>query len=487
MLKDCISSIADPLLFICNLSFEKGIFPDRVKISKVIPVFKKGSKTIMSNYRPISITNPVGKILEKLMHSRMVKYLEKFNLIYDYQFGFRKNHSTTIAVIDVVNMIQNYLHEGKYVMGIFMDLQKAFDTVNINILLAKLEHYGFRGNALRWFKSYLEGRSQFTEVNKVLSSTKMLNCGVPQGTVLGPLLFLLYINDISNSVVNSNIKLCADDSNLFVTANNLSDLFQIANDELLNLSHWISANKLHINYDKTNFMIFDPFHKIKNKPLHYQHHKLSFSNHIIERVHCVRYLGLLIDDQLNWTDHINYLIGRVSSVMGILYRYKNVLPWNCKKNIYFALVHSIIIYGIEVYANTCKKYLKPLITKCNSLLRILQDKPRRTHVYDLYSTYNTLPIEQLFELYTLKFVHRCLYDCNNMPQLISEWFKRGSNTHTHNTRNKNNFSIQSKHNPKSILFYGPLMWSKLSAALQNNPSLKSFMKQHKIFLLNSIA
>ena len=159
---------------------------------------------------------------------------------------------------------------------------------------------------------------------------------------------------------------------------------------------------------------------------------------------------------------------------------------NCKRNIYFALAHSIIVYCIEVYANTNKKHLKPLITKCNSLLRLLQNKPRRTHIYDLYSTFNTLPIDLLFQFYTAKFVHRCLYDSLNMPHIISNWFSRGSNTHTYNTRHKNNFFIQSSICPKSILFYGPLMWSKLLPDLQNNPSLKLFMKQYKIFLLNSM-
>jgi len=201
-------------LFSCNLCFDNGVFPEKLKISKIIPVFKKGSRTAVSNYRPISITSPFAKLMEKLMYSRLITYLDKFNLLYDYQFGFRKNFSTLFAVIDVVNIINEELFDGKLVMGIFMDLQKAFDTVNIDILVHKLEHYGVRGTCLSWFKSYLINRSHYTVLNGIKSDTRVSQCGVPQGTVLGPLLFLIYINDISNVVSDSKLKLFADDSNL---------------------------------------------------------------------------------------------------------------------------------------------------------------------------------------------------------------------------------------------------------------------------------
>ena len=157
LLKACINSIVHPLLYICNLSFNRGIFPDQLKTTKVIPIFKKGIKTDITNYRPISLTNPVSKVIEKLLYTRMISFLEKFKILYDFQYGFRKNHSTSIAVLDVINMIQNESYNGNYVLGIFMDLQKAFDTVNIQILLSKLDHYGFRGlNCINWFKSFFK-------------------------------------------------------------------------------------------------------------------------------------------------------------------------------------------------------------------------------------------------------------------------------------------------------------------------------------------
>jgi hypothetical protein len=418
------------------------------------------------------------------MHSRLTSYLNKYNFLYDYQFGFRKNHSTSLAVVDVISMIQNELYNGKLIMGVFMDLQKAFDTVNFSILIDKLEHYGIRETCLNWFKTYLIGRTQFTIVNTYSSNVIKTSCGIPQGTVLGPLLFLLYINDIVNSTTNSQIKLFADDSNLFIIGDNIDVLYEVANKELCNLSRWVCANKLHINYDKTNFMIFQP--RSVKASVSVTAKKLIFNNHIIDQVHSVKYLGILIDDKLSWTDHINYVTGKISSVIGILYRFKHVLPMNCKRNIYFSLIYSNLIYGVEVYANTNYIHLKPLTVKCNRLLRMLQNKSRRTHLYDLYSTFNTLPVDLLFKYYTVKFMHRCLYDTANIPKVISNWFTRGSDIHFHNTRHKNNFFIKSNLNPKSILFYGPSLWSKLPPDLQNNSNINSFLKFYKKLLLSNL-
>jgi len=418
----------------------------------------------------------------------MYNYLDKFKILYDYQFGFRKNYSTSVAVIDVVNMIQNQLYNGKYVMGVFMDLQKAFDTVNFNILIDKLEHYGIRGNYLNWFKSYLIGRTQFAVINDAPSNIRTTTCGIPQGTVLGPLLFLLYINDIANAVTDSQIKLFADDSNMFIIGDNPKSLFDRANKDLSNLSRWINVNKLHINYDKTNFMIFEPKFRINNNNNYntLTSMKLFLNGNEIQCVHSVKYLGVIIDDQLNWTDHIKHVTSKVSSMIGIMYRNNHFLPPYCKKNIYFALIHSVLIYCIEVYANVNKSQLKPLIIKCNRLLRLLQNKPRRTHAYELYALYNTLPVDFLFQFYTMNFIHKCSFNPSTMPCVVSGWFVRGSRNHSHNTRHKDNFVLQSNLNPKSVMYYGPSMWSKLPSQLQSISSSLSFLKLYKLYLIDGL-
>ena len=469
LIKICCTQIVNPLHYIFNLSFQTGIFPDYLKLSRVTPIFKKGSHADVSNYRPISITNPISKILERLMFNRMVSFVERFQILYDFQFGFRKHYSTSIAVLDLVNMIQKENFEGNYVLGIFLDFQKAFDTIDLEILLKKIGHYGFRGCCLNWFRSYLINRSQFTSINSCNSSTNTINCGIPQGTVLGPLLFLLYINDLPNSVKNSQAKLFADDSNLFVVNNNIKQLYESANCELSSLFHWVSSNKLHINYDKTTYILFDRVKKgpvidvndISPLPL------LTINKRQINREHCIKYLGVFIDDKLEWTEQINHVSKKFLPLLeyytGIIVLYRQSV-----KNIYFALIHSVLTYCVEAYENVSKSKLGPLFVKCNRLLRLLQSKPRRTPLRVLYSTYDIVPLHHLFEFHILKFIHKCLYNTTSTPVIIQNWFQRGFELHNHNTRHKANFILDSTLNPKSLTFLGPTLWSKLPLTLQSN-------------------
>ena len=195
---------------------------------------------------------------------------------------------------------------------------------------------------------------------------------------------------------------------------------------------------------------------------------------------------MFIDDKLEWTDHINSVIKKVSSLSGILSRNKALLPMKCKKNIYFALIHSIIIYGIEAYGNVTKSKLNPLIIKCNRLLRLLQSKPRCTSLPELYSTFSVLPLDLLFQFHTLKFIHKCLYHSLHVPSIVRNWFLRGNMLHSHNTRHNDNFVLNSNCNPKSLLFLGPSLWAKLPYFLQSDSSCSSFAFGLKNYLTSTV-
>ena len=266
-----------PLCKIITNSFTSGVFPESLKISKVIPIYKDGSTEMLNNYRPISLLSVFDKIMEKLIHKRLYSFLMEHNILFHNQFGFRKNNSTTYALIEITERIKESIDKHKYGCGIFIDLRKAFDTVNHNILLSKLEHYGVRGNALRWFKSYLSNRKQYVFYNGESSKLKEITCGVPQGSVLGPLLFLLYINDLPNITKVFQFFLFADDTNIYCDANTLDELQFLINKELKELQTWLIVNRLSLNIDKTNFVIFHPYNKPVKQKITLKLHKNAIS------------------------------------------------------------------------------------------------------------------------------------------------------------------------------------------------------------------
>ena len=249
-----------PLAHIINMSFLTGVYPDLLKIVKIVPIHKGGSSQDVNNYRPISLLSIFDKIIEKLIHKKLYGFQEEHNILYHNQFGFKKNNSTVHALIQISEMIKASIDTGKFGCGIFIDLRKAFDTVNHEILLNKLEHYGIRDSMLKWFQSYLIDRKQ---INGQSSELLLNNCGVPQGSVFGPLLFLIYINDLPNISKILNFYLFADDTNIYYESDSLNELERTVNKELDKLYLWLNVNRLSLNIEKTNFLIFHPY----NKPL----------------------------------------------------------------------------------------------------------------------------------------------------------------------------------------------------------------------------
>ena len=281
-------------------SLKTGTFPEKLQLAKVIPLFKKGCPQIASNYRPISLLSVFSKIIEKVIYKRLYNFLDLNNVLYNYQFGFRSSHSINHALISLTEMIKNTLDYKRFGCGIFLDLQKAFVTVNHEILLNKLEHYGIRGIALAWFHYYLRNREQYESLNGYNSRNLKVTCDVPQGSVLGPLLFLIYINDIPNKSSKLALYLFADDTSIYFESENLRQLQKIVNRELKHVIKWLDANKLALNVVKTNFAIFHS----SQKPL-CENIIIKFGKQHVKKAKHVKFLGLLLDENLSWKHHLS--------------------------------------------------------------------------------------------------------------------------------------------------------------------------------------
>ena len=258
ILLDTKQQIFDPLKYIFSLSLKNGIFPDLLKIAKITPIFKKGDKAELSNYRPISVLPAISKLLERVVYNRIYGHLISNQLLYKKQFGFQKDCSTDYAILELVNEITNSFEQGKYTLGVFIDLSKAFDTVNHNILLKKIKHYGITGNIFHWLYSYLDNRKQYISYEGRSTKPLEITCGVPQGSILGPLLFLMYVNDLYLVSNDINTIMFADDMNLFLSGSNIKILFNKMNTELIKINDWFKSNKLSLNETKTVYTLFHP-------------------------------------------------------------------------------------------------------------------------------------------------------------------------------------------------------------------------------------
>ena len=254
-LKDSVSVIVAPLTHIINLSINTGSVPDDLKMARVVPLHKKESKSDTGNYRPVSILSIASKVFERVVHSQLNEYLTQNNLLYELQSGFRSSYSTDTCLIHLTDYIRLECDKGNYTGMLMLDLQKAFDTVNHDILLTKLKCLGLNDIAVSWFHSYLNGRTQVVNVDHSLSSARSISCGVPQRSNLGPLLFLIYINDMT-AAVNCKLLLYADDSALLVSGKNVSEIEAILSAELESVNEWLTENKLSLHLGKTESILF---------------------------------------------------------------------------------------------------------------------------------------------------------------------------------------------------------------------------------------
>ena len=366
VVKATYACFIEPLTHILNLSIMHGVFPSELKLAKVFPLYKANDPMLFSNYRPVSVLPVFSKIYERVMYNQLLSFTNKHKLLYSYQFGFRMNHAPELALLCLVDKISDALDNGEYVLGLFLDFSKAFDTVNHDILFAKLEFLGIRGVCLQWFISYLNTREQYVVYDDTVSSRQRITCGVPQGSILGPLLFLLYINDLANASDVIFSLLFADDSNMFITGKNPDDLVTKMNAEILKVVDWLKINKLSLNLKKTHFIIFrKPRQKITLE------NELRIDNVKIEMKTHTKFLGVLVDQHLTFEEHCKFIKGKISRGIGILYKGKKISESEiaieyvlCFHIPIFYILHYCVGQYIFVYTRSSYETTEESCTPC---------------------------------------------------------------------------------------------------------------------------
>ena len=389
------------------------------------------------------------------------------------------------AIIQFVNEISKSFEQSKYTLGIFIDLSKAFDTVNHRILLQKLKYYGINKQVLRWFKSYLSNRKQFVIGNDSYQNNCLnITCGVPQGSILGPLLFLIYINDL-NKATNLMSIMFADDTNLFVSKSDINELFATANKELEHLSHWFKSNKLTLNTEKTKWILFHSLRKKSSLPSNLP--QILIDNVEIKRDPVTKFLGVYLDENITWNQHISYICSKVSKNMGVLYKARNYLNKINLRQLYFSFIHCYLNYANIAWGSTEKSKLQRLYRCQKRAIRIINFADRFSHCKPYFIEMRILNIYELNVLKILCFVYMWK---NNISPPVFKDFLNLKPTNKYELRNINFLEKPFCHtnfNQFCLAYRAPHLWNKL--VLPNfdfdlTSSLHLFKNKAKSFILS---
>ena len=479
VLKVIIPLLAPSLAKLFNESIITGTFPEALKTGCVIPLHKSGSRSIRSNYRPITTLSVFSKIFEKLVHKRMISFIKKFKILQNNQFGFQENKCTADAILEFLDNGYESLNKSKHLLTIYLDFSKAFDTISIDILLKKLEHYGFRDQINSWLQSYLINRKQLVKINNTSSNTLVTKMGVPQGSTLGPLLFILYISDMKQALSVMNVLHFADDSTLYLEIDKNSNCTPVINRDLESLNDWLLANKLFLNVDKTKYMII---HNRGRPP----DLNLNIGGAQVNRCSVHKFLGINIDENLNFKKHVETLNSKIARNLGLMRKIKFFVPASVLKNIFFAFINSHYTYAITTYGYTNSIQL-------SKLKRLIDKSIKLTLNVDQFSLDHCkhnkiMNFELALEFFSLIKMHKILLTQNHLyfyERIITQQRNHSittrSNTDGLLTLPRMNYS--KCHN--AFIYRASQAWNKLPLQLRELTSTRKFKKILKTFLLST--
>ena len=478
ILKLASSCISPSIATLINKSIVTGQFPSQLKEAKIFPIFKSGSKSDPSNYRPISILPTISKIFEKHVNKHLMGYLHKYNLLNETQSGFRPKHSCQSALIKLTDHWLKCIDDGDLIGTLFLDFRKAFDLVNHNLLIEKLSLYKFSSLSLNWFKSYLDCRKQTIQTESGLTVFSNVISGVPQGSILGPTLFLLFVNDLSLHFEYCLSDFYADDATVHINDKDINIIEHKLQTELDNASTWSKQNKLPLNYNKTTCMVLGSRPRLKEC----RQLNLQADNTNIQNVNAQKLLGLYVDKQLSWSDHIDHLCSVISSKISLLKQLAEYIPTDAQKRFYQGFILPLIDYGSITWGATSKANLERLTKLQKRAARIILKTDIITPSFLMFRELKWSSIDDRVKYNKAIFAYKALNDLT--PSYISSLLKPMSEIHALNLRSADNGTL---HIPfaRTELYKGsfscsaPKLWNSLPQTVRDSDSLITFKTRLK--------
>lgn len=473
IIKSSFQVIGNRFLDVINGSLQTGVFPIKWKSSLVTPVPKVINTSLSEQHRPINSLPICEKILELTVKEQLINYLEENNIIISMQSGFRGAHSCESALQCILDDWVKEIDVDNIIVVVFLDFKRAFETVDRGLLLSKLENIGISGTVLKWFSSYLNARSQRTKFSASVSSERETEYGVPQGSVLGPVLFIIFINDIVKSIVNCKIHLFADDTMLYISGENVSEIINIINSELANLYKWLCDNNLKVNIDKCKWMILGKKNKLK-KIILTDHVKLN--NQTLEKVAEIKYLGVILDEQLTFKQYVVYIVKKVAKKINFLRRISKNLSMFARLTIYKTIIAPHFEYCSTVLLFLNNNEIQTLQKMQNKAMRVILQCNRYTPIQNMLEVLGFMTIRQRILLRTLQFI----YKIKNLllPSYLYDKISYVGDMHDYNTRQRNDLHIERYYSSvtrKSLFCKGFKEYNSLPNYIKNsNGSINHF-------------
>ena len=477
-IKDGASILSLPITQICNLSIKLSSFPTRCKIAKLKPIFKKGSKTDPQNYRPISLLPLISKVIEKVIHDQTQSYLSENDILYKYQSGFRSNHSTNSCLVYLTDLISKGFDSGLYTGMILIDLQKAFDTIDHEILLEKMIYLGFSDQTIKWFRCYLSNRTFIVNISDKSSNLGKVSCGVPQGSILGPLLFLMYVNDMPHAI-SSKLLLYADDSCIIFQHKDIKVIEENLNKDFENLCDWFIDNKLSIHFgqDKTKSILFAS----KSRKRKGNHININYRDIEIKQHSSVSYLGCVLDDTLSGESMALKILRKINSRLRFLYRKDKFLTPVLRRMLCNALIQPHFDYAcLAWYSNLTQAMKSKVQIMQNKCIRFcLQLRPLDHIGQHHFQRMNWLNVRDRFNQCLCSAVFNFIH--NRSPQYMSEIFHIAPQINIGTRCSKLKLILpfrKTNMGQNTLSFLGPQQWNKLPNEIKLSKTINTF--KHKL-------